>query len=99
MHHIPAKITAEERDALQPMLALIHDPEQLSIRTMSGEFFDCADHALMAFQIWRRMGRNNEATGEAWRRLMQNDCPTPDVTALVAFYVFQVMSDDQRGTP
>ena len=99
MHHIPAKITAEERDALQPMLALIHDPEQLSIRTMSGEFFDCADHALMAFQIWWRMGRNNEATGEAWRRLMQNDCPTPDVTALVAFYVFQVMSDDQRGTP
>jgi hypothetical protein len=66
---------------------------------MSGEFFDCTDHALMAFQIWRRMGRNNESTGEAWRRLMQSDCPTPDVMALVAFYVFRVMPNNQRGTP
>lgn len=94
MHHIPATITAEERDALQPMLALIRDPEQLSVRTMSGEFFDCDDHALMAFQIWRRMGRNNEATGEAWQRLMQSDCPTSDVMALVAFYVFRVIPNN-----
>ena len=94
MQHIPATITAEERDALRPMLALIRDPEQLSVRTMSGEFFDGADHALMAFQIWRRIGRNNEATGEAWRRLMQSDCPTADVMALVAFYVLRVMPND-----
>lgn len=91
------QMSAEERDTLEPMLALIRDPEQLSVRTMSGELFDCADHALMAFLIWRRMGRNHEATGEAWRRLMQSDCPTPDVMALVAFYVFRVLPN--QGTP
>lgn len=81
-------ITDEEREQLQPLLSLIPAPDRLYARTMAGEFFDCADHALMAFQIWRRMGRNSDATGAAWRRLMQTDCPTEDVMALVAFHVF-----------
>ena len=85
-------ITEEERQQLQPLLSLIRDPDQLYACTMSGEFFDCADHALMAFQIWRLMGRNNESTGSAWRRLMQSDCPTQDVMALVAFHVFHGMN-------
>jgi hypothetical protein len=85
-------ITEEERQHLQPLLSLIRDPNQLYACTMSGEFFDCADHALMAFQIWRRMGRNSESTGAAWCRLMQSDCPTQDVMALVAFHVFHGMN-------
>ena len=85
-------ITDEEREQLQPLLMLIPDPDQLYACTMSGEFFDCSDHALMAFQIWRRMGRSNEAAGAAWRRLMQNDCPNEDVMALVAFHVFNRMN-------
>lgn len=87
-------ITNEERQRLQPLLSLIRDPDQLYVCTMSGEFFDCADHALMAFQIWRRMGRNNESTGAAWRRLMESDCPTQDVMALVAFHVFNEMGKE-----
>ena len=87
-------ITDEERQQLQPLLSLIRDPNQLYACTMSGELFDCSDHALMAFQIWRRMGRNNEATGSAWRRLMESDCPTQDVMALVAFYVFNEMGNE-----
>ncbi len=75
-------ITDEEREQLQPSI------------TMSGECFDCADHGLMAFQIWRRMGRNHEATGAAWRRLMENDCSTHDVMALVAFHVFNSMDTE-----
>lgn len=86
-------ITDQEREQLQPLLSLIRDPDQLYACTMAGEFFDCGDHALMAFQIWRRMGRNNEATGAAWRRLMESDCPTQDVMALVAFHVFHGMND------
>ncbi len=85
-------ITEEEREQLQPLLSLIRHPDQLYARTMSGELFDCADHALMAFQIWRRMGRNNESTGAAWRRLMESDCPTQDVMALVAFHIFNGMN-------
>jgi hypothetical protein len=85
-------INEEERQQLQPLLSLIRDPDQLYACTMAGEFFDCADHALMAFQILRRMGRNNESTGVAWRRLMQSDCPTQDVMALVAFHVFHGMN-------
>lgn len=88
MHHTKPTVTADEREALQPFLSLIRDPDQLYARTTAGEFFDCADHALMAFQIWRRMGRNSEATGAAWRRLMQSDCATPDVMGLVAYHVF-----------
>ena len=87
-------ITGEERQQLQLLLSLIRDPDQLYACTMSGEFFDCADHALMAFQIWRRMGRNNESTGSAWRRLMEGDCPTQDVMALVAFHVFYGMGNE-----
>ena len=87
-------ITEVEREQLQPLLSLIRDPDQLYACTMSGEFFDCADHALMAFLIWRRMGRNNESTGAAWRRLMEIDCPTPDVMALVAFHVFNSMGGE-----
>ena len=85
-------ITEEEREQLHPLLSLIRDPDQLYACTTSGEFFDCGDHALMAFQIWRRMGRNNESTGAAWRRLMESDCPTQDVMALVAFHVFHGMN-------
>ena len=85
-------ITEVEREQLQPLLSLIRDPDQLYACTMSGEFFDCADHALMAFLIWRRMGRNNESTGAAWCRLMQSNCPTQDVMALVAFHVFNGMT-------
>lgn len=85
-------ITEDERQQLQPLLSLIRDPDQLYACTMSGEFFDCADHALMAFQIWRRMGCSNQATGAAWRRLMESDCPTQDVMALVAFHVFHGMN-------
>ncbi len=87
-------MTEQERQQLQPLLSLIRDPDQLSARTTSGEFFDCSDHALMAFQIWRRMGRKNKATGAAWRRLMQSDCPTVDVMALVAFHVFNEMGNE-----
>lgn len=85
-------ITDEERQQLHPLLSLIRDPDQLYACTTAGEFFACGDHALMAFQIWRRMGRNNESTGAAWRRLMQSDCPTEDVMALVAFHVFHGMN-------
>ncbi|KAA5538585.1 hypothetical protein FYK55_27240 [Roseiconus nitratireducens] len=91
MHKTPM-ITDEEREQLQPLLSLIPDPDRLYACTMSGEFFDCHDHALMAFQIWRRMGRNNESTGAAWRRLMQSDCPNEDVMAFVAFHVFNGMN-------
>jgi len=49
----------------------------------------------MAFLIWRRMGRNNEATGAAWRRLMESNCPTQDVIALVAYYVFDEGKEDR----
>ena len=87
-------ITEEERQHLEPLLSLIRDPDQLYACTMAGEFFDCADHALMAFQIWRRMGRSNESTGAAWRRLMESDCPTQDVMALVAFNVFNGMGNE-----
>ena len=87
-------ITEIEREQLQPLLSLIRDPDQLYACTMSGEFFDCADHALMAFLIWRRMGRSNHATGAAWRRLMESDCPTQDVMALVAFHVFHGMNTE-----
>ena len=86
------RINAQEREELQPLLSLIPDPDRLYAKTTSAEFFDCSDHALMAFQIWRRMGRSNEAAGAAWRRLMQNDCPTQDVMALVAFHVFHRMN-------
>ncbi|MBI1249350.1 hypothetical protein GC197_16085 [bacterium] len=85
---VPDLVSPDERNELQPYLSLINDPERLYARTMAGEFFDCSDHAAMAFLIWRRMGRDNEATGAAWRRLMESDCPTPDVIALVAFHVF-----------
>jgi len=88
MHHTKPTVSAGERDSLRPFLFLIRDPNQLYARTTAGEFFDCNDHALMAFQVWRRMGRNNEATGAAWRRLMESDCATPDVMALVAYHVF-----------
>ncbi len=91
MHHTKPTVTADERETLRPFLSLIRDPDQLYARTTAGEFFDCADHALMAFQIYRRMGRSNEATGAAWRRLMQSDCATPDVMALVAFHVFNLL--------
>ena len=87
-------ITEIEREQLQPLLSLIRDPDQLYACTMSGEFFDCADHALMAFLIWRRMGRSSESTGSAWRRLMESDCPTQDVMALVAFHVFHGMNTE-----
>ena len=49
----------------------------------------------MAFLIWRRMGRSNEATGAAWRRLMESNCPTQDVIALVAYYVFDEGKEDR----
>jgi hypothetical protein len=81
-------VSTEEREQLRTFLSLIRKPESLYARTMAGELFDCADHAAMAFLIWRRMGRNNEATGSAWRRLMESNCPTPDVMALVAFHIF-----------
>jgi hypothetical protein len=41
----------------------------------------------MAFLIWRRMGRDDKATKSAWRRLMESNCPTDDVMALVAYHV------------
>lgn len=88
MHHQQPVVATDERETLRPFLSLIRDPDQLYARTTSGEFFDCADHALMAFQILRRMGRSNEATGAAWRRLMESDCATSDVMALVAYHVF-----------
>ena len=81
-------VSTEEREQLRPFLSLIRNPESLYARTTAGELFDCNDHAAMAFLIWRRMGRNNDATGAAWRRLMESNCPTPDVMALVAFQVF-----------
>ena len=81
-------ITNEEREQLQPLLSLIRDPNALYARTTADEVFDCHDHAAMAFLIWRRMGRNQESTGAAWRRLMQSNCPTEDVMALVAFHIF-----------
>ena len=84
----PELVSVEEREQLRPFLSLIRNPDKLYARTMTGETFDCADHAAMAFLIWRRMGRNNEATGGAWRRLMESNCPTPDVIALVAFHIF-----------
>lgn len=85
-------INEDERQQLEPLLSLIRDPGQLYASTTAGEYFDCADHALVAFQIWRRMGRNNESTGAAWRRMMESDCPTQDVMALVAFHVFHGMN-------
>ena len=65
-------VSTEEREQLRPFLSLIRNPDRLYARTMTGDFFDCADHAAMAFLIWRRMGRNNEATSASWRRLMEN---------------------------
>lgn len=67
----PQLISEDERQQLQPLLTLIRNPDQLYACTTSGEFFDCADHALLAFQIWRRMGRNDKPTGSAWRRIAQ----------------------------
>ncbi len=81
-------VSTEEREQLRPFLSLIRNPESLYARTTAGELFDCIDHAAMAFLIWRRMGRNNDATGAAWRRLMESNCPTPEVMALVAFHIF-----------
>lgn len=85
---VAALVSPDERIELQPFLSLIRNPERLYARTMAGEFFDCSEHAAMAFLIWRRMGRDYEATGASWRRLMESNCPTTDVIALVVFHVF-----------
>ena len=87
MQTLSTIVKNDEREKLRPYFDLIRNPDQLYARTTAGELFDCLDHATMAFLIWRRMGRNFEATGAAWRRLMQSDCPTSEVIALVAFHV------------
>jgi len=90
-----AQISADEKTQLRSFQSLIRNPDEVYARTTAGEMFDCADHAAMAYLIWRRMGRNHEATGAAWRRLMQSDCPTPEVIALVAHHVFKQYDMDR----
>lgn len=55
-----------------------------TITTVSGERFSAQDSASLAHLIWRRFGRNDLAACEAWRRLLQNDCPLEDFQRLVA---------------
>ena len=92
-------VSDDEREQLRWFRTFIRNPEQLCVRTIAGEHFDCADHAAMAFLIWRRMGRSNEATGAAWRRLMESNCPTQDVIALVAYCVFDEGKEVPESLP
>lgn len=98
MQNVSTTVSDDERRKLRLYLGFIRDPKQLYARTTAGECFDCSDHAAMAFLVWRRMGRDFESTGAAWRRLMQSGCPTPDVIALVAFHVFNNSNLDQSTT-
>lgn len=94
-----AHISPDEKTQLLSFHGLIRNPGEVYARTTAGELFDCADHAAMAYLIWRRMGRSHEATGAAWRRLMESDCPTPDVIALVAYHFYSRCDADQPSTP
>jgi hypothetical protein len=82
-------ISNEQLEDLGLWRHLIRDPASYTT-TYKGEQFTINDYAQMAFLIWRRMGRSYPATGYAWRRLMENNCTTEDVMALVAYYVFDV---------
>lgn len=55
----------------------------LDVTTTNGEVFTEQDSAELAYLVWRRWGKDDEAAAAAWRRLHQNSCPTSQFVALV----------------
>lgn len=53
------------------------------VTTTAGERFTQAEHAEMAWLIFKRFGRDDEAAAAAWRRMMQNGCAVADFMQLV----------------
>ena len=54
------------------------------VRVFNGEVFSHAEHANLAFAIWRRWGRSLPDAASAWRRLFQNSCTEEQFAALVS---------------
>jgi hypothetical protein len=54
-----------------------------SITTTNGESFTYQDSCNLAFQIFRRFGRDMESAHRAWMRLLENNCRFSDFQKLV----------------
>ena len=63
----------------------------LDVTTTSGQKFSGEDSAKLAYLVFRRFGDDYEAGAEAWRRMLQNDCPTYKFEELVNLHVDSVL--------
>jgi len=59
------------------------DLSNLTVTTTNGSKFTGEDSARLAFLIYRRFGCHLEGACEAWRRMLQNDCPLSAFADLV----------------
>jgi len=74
-------------------LRVFHAPrnDQSEVTTTSKQKFTYADHCQMAYMMWQRMGKNNDAFHRGWCRFMESNPSLSDVMALVANYVYTTL--------
>jgi len=64
--------------------SLPSSPHPLDVTTTAREVFTHCQSQQLATLLWLRFGRNDHQAAAAWRRMLENDCPTSLFMKLVA---------------
>lgn len=67
------------------------------IKTTSGEVFTHAESCDLAWQIYRRFGRDTAAAHRAWCRLLQNNCTEHQFISLLVKSELSDLPDPSIG--